>query len=456
MEETCLLERVFTFSTRLQPKNIEYFKEYIADYSKLQRRIWQDLKHGEVEKTGTSKYVTKLCNQFGFMKRTVNSCLRDMKGRLSALTELRKTEIKQKEQKLETLRNKVEAVEKEVKTLRKEVICDCNNKEPVKRYNNLKTKLYWYKDKINRLKTEITNYYNPDYDNLKVCWGTKDLFLKQYRLEENGYKTHEKWLNDFRKNKDKQIVYLGAAAETSGNQMFQLQYNSAADNFSFKVRKENKYSNADKYVILDNIEFKYDRNLIRSFVLKSEIPLTYRIRRVGNSWYLDIIFKVYYQVPKKHHNGCVGVDFNSGFLAVAVTDSSGNLINTDRFNLKYHGTGNKAKTEMQLAVKKLVTYCKEKGKALVIEDLEFSRKKSTVIKRHGKTYNRMIHALDYSRFRFWCENITKVYGVELRIVNPAYTSKIGSSKYSNSKKLNIHTSAAYVIARRGQYFKDVA
>ena len=41
-------------------------------------------------------------------------------------------------------------------------------------------------------------------------------------------------------------------------------------------------------------------------------------------------------------------------------------------------------------------------------------------------------------------------------VNPAYTSYIGKTKYANSMKLNSHTAASFVIARRGLGFKDVA
>ena len=39
-------------------------------------------------------------------------------------------------------------------------------------------------------------------------------------------------------------------------------------------------------------------------------------------------------------------------------------------------------------------------------------------------------------------------------VNPAYTSIIGKYKYSDAKKLNIHVSASYVIARRSMGLKD--
>ena len=66
----------------------------------------------------------------------------------------------------------------------------------------------------------------------------------------------------------------------------------------------------------------------------------------------------------------------------------------------------------------------------------------------------MLHLLDYSRYKKMCEDYCATYGVMLKIVNPTYTSKIGKQKYANRRKLTVHNSAAYVIARRGQGFKD--
>lgn len=66
----------------------------------------------------------------------------------------------------------------------------------------------------------------------------------------------------------------------------------------------------------------------------------------------------------------------------------------------------------------------------------------------------MLSTLDYSRFEFILNNIAHRNKVEIIKVNPAYTSKIAKSKYCYKKKLTIHQGAAYVIARRGQGFKD--
>lgn len=44
--------------------------------------------------------------------------------------------------------------------------------------------------------------------------------------------------------------------------------------------------------------------------------------------------------------------------------------------------------------------------------------------------------------------------VELILVNPKDTSKIGKQKYSDTRKLSVHQAASYVIARKGQGYRD--
>lgn len=180
----------------------------------------------------------------------------------------------------------------------------------------------------------------------------------------------------------------------------------------------------------------------------------YRIKRVGNKWYLYAMF--YKDVVRRTTNkyGVIGLDFNNGFIEAVLTDRYGNIKEGERFDLKYHGTGNKAKSEIEETISKITRSCEKKGVDLVIENLDFIKKKSLCISKKGKKYNRMIHQFDYSRYKELCKNLCEKYGVYLHIINPANTSKIGKQKYSYSKKLSIHRAAAYVIARRGQGFKD--
>ena len=97
-------------------------------------------------------------------------------------------------------------------------------------------------------------------------------------------------------------------------------------------------------------------------------------------------------------------------------------------------------------------------KDLVIEDLNFLKIKSKATKgksKKGKEYNKMLHSLTYRMFLDKTEQICNRKNVGLIKVNPAWTSWIAKNKFCNKMKLNIHTGASFVIARRGMNIKDV-
>ena len=94
----------------------------------------------------------------------------------------------------------------------------------------------------------------------------------------------------------------------------------------------------------------------------------------------------------------------------------------------------------------------------MIEDLTFLKTKSKTLKgksEKGKKYNKMIHSLAYRIFLDRTEQICNRKNVGLIKVNPAWTSWISKNKFCERMKLNIHTGAAFVIARRGMNIKDV-
>ena len=112
---------------------------------------------------------------------------------------------------------------------------------------------------------------------------------------------------------------------------------------------------------------------------------------------------------------------------------------------------------MQEMIAKIVKIAVEKKKPIVIEDLNFCKKKSKAVKSYGKKgkqYNKMLNTLDYSRYKTRMENACFRKNVKLILVNPAYTSQIGEEKFGKRMKLNRHQAASYVIARKGQGFQD--
>lgn len=457
--------RMYTIATRLEQKGElkEYLESFITGYNKIQRRVYQDIVHGIVsEYPNVSQYVSRICKEYGVLKRTINSIRYDMNGRIKALLALKKTQLKELELKIISIQKEIETQEKKKLLLKPLVTENKADKVQLKKYQKVRKKLYYLKNRCNQwiqrreqLKKVI------ETKKVTIGFGSRKMFQKQYHLEENGYQSHKNWKKAYEKARDCGIFYLGSGDETCGNQLVQLSYDKNTNSFTMKLRKENHYCNSkkpcDKYLIVDLIRFPYLGKEL-SLVLQSGKPVTYRIGRKGRKWYLMAIFTLEKEIQTYSKYGVLGMDYNDGFMEVAETNESGNLISMSHIGLKYHGTGKKAKTEIETKLSNVVKTAVRVGKDIVIEDLDFKKKKAKQSKgqtKKEKTYHKMLHLFDYRRYKQTLDNLCKKYGVHLEMVNPAYTSILGEQKYSKDRKLSRHQAAAYVIARRGQGYQDI-
>lgn len=185
------------------------------------------------------------------------------------------------------------------------------------------------------------------------------------------------------KARDKNIFYLGSSDESYGNQMFQMKYNEETDDFTVKIRKENKYCKSkkenDKYIVIPHINFKHLHKELVEVVKKGKVPLSFRIHREKNKWYLQCMFAITYRKEKLQTTakyGVLGLDYNDGFIEMSETNESGNLIGQYHYDLKYHGKGKKAENEIRQTISEIVKMGEKKGKDIIIEDLDFKRTKA--------------------------------------------------------------------------------
>ncbi|MCY9870405.1 IS200/IS605 family accessory protein TnpB-related protein [Vibrio barjaei] len=188
-------------------------------------------------------------------------------------------------------------------------------------------------------------------------------------------------------------------------------------------------------------------------------PLSCRLKRDSKGW--RVILSISYEVERpqvtNRKKGAIGVDLNAHHLAVAEMDRFGKKVQVFDLNFRdglYGDTSNQVKAGLGNAISKLTQLAVETGKPIVIENLDFKDKKSTLRSGKQKQYNKMVSSLVTQRFL----NILKLRcaekGIELLQVNAAYTSFIGRLKYANEVRFNIHQAAAMVIARRGVGFSD--
>ena len=305
-----------------------------------------------------------------------------------------------------------------------------NPKTKKYRIKNLKTKLFWLQMKKNKLIQLQSNGPKPflTFGTKKLLKSNKDLFLKK---------------------RDNQIIYLGDKYDVRGNQQFQISYNKQYNKFTYKVRIENNYTQDSKYIhgefiIKDNIA---KREILKTLKSPKSNPLSFRIIKRKNLLYLQIMYRITSKVKTRNSNGIIGVDFNKGFITISEIDEKGNLLSLNRINYIHTGKSGVTKNSMHHLVKDLVDLAIKTGKDIVIEDLK-SLNKNKKEKTERKHYNRMINTLKFGKFRKFLQTRCDKLGVGLLLVNPYNTSKIANNKYCYDMKLNIHSGASYVIARR--------
>ena len=453
----------FTVETRLSTRYakpiMEYIKDYVCEYGIMQRYVWRKIvqSKGDYDK---AKLNTEIQNKFSIVKRTANSLISDMQGRYNALKELKEVEKEQLEYKIRHYEEQAAKITIELNALKLKAAKNELDDKALAIYRNTKRKLYFKHQRIQKFKDRLSQLIKDiESGNYKLGFGGKDMFDKQYRFAENGYKSHEAWRNDYRRRRDSGVFYLGSKDETLGNQMLQGHF---TDNgmLALKLRKADKYdkkgkklSDKDKYVY-GCVDVKYMvPDLQKALDLQA---VSYRFKIRGKKMYLQIMFDVerYAEPVTTLKYGAIGLDFNRGHIDMAETDQHGNLIQLKVYPLEFHGTGNKAKNEMRETIAKIGEYAALVGKTIVKEDLSFIKKKAKTAKNENKGYNRMIHTLDYARFEECLDSLYPKIGVQVIKVNPAYTSQIAKTKYCPDRKIPVHSGAAYVIARRGQGFKD--
>ena len=438
----------YTTETRLYIKNnkdiVEYFDEVKLQYSCIFRKVYYIIRNNP--KLKTSSLNTELQNEYSISKRTASYIIKTVQGRINSIRELKKAEIKQKQYKLEKISEKLEKLIPVLVDLKLEA--EKNNIKDLIKYRNLKTKIAFLKIKKDKLINKINSLnYQLETNKFKTTFGTKKLFRKN--------------LEEFLNKRDNQMVFIGSKNETSCNQTFQLKYISKINQFIIKVRKDFKYKNekGEKRYVYGKCFFNNHKNLLKEILKSKNSPLTYRIIKRNNKYYLQCIFEIDNKntILTEKNYGVIGVDFNKGFVTISQTNKYGHLVKTDKMTYRF-GNGNKTKNDLLLIINKLIKLAIYTGKDMVIEDLKFFKTKFRAIKgksEKGRKYNEMLHSLAYRMFLNRTEQICNRKNVGLIKVNPAWTSWIAKNKFCEKMKLNIHNGAAFVIARRGMKIKDV-
>lgn len=435
-----MIKRKFTTVTQLHEKNnqdiIDYFESARGTYAQALRKTFYAIRNSP--DFNKSSYNTYLQETYGVLKRTANSIIADAQGQLNALKELKAHEQKQLTLKIKVLEANIHALEVEKSTLKTGLpVC-------LGKYRNLKRKLVAQKSKLNKLTQKSANLsYQIESGRYKICFGSKRLLQTDYQA--------------FVERRDAQMSFVGSKSEASGNQILHLRFNSKNNQFELRLRKDiGGFKNTkDKYVY-GRVYCNHHKRWIKEALRQRNTPLSYKIIKKRGRFYLYCTFEIQmdksdFQTRSTH--GTVGLDFNKGFVAIAETNQYGHLVGTHLLPYRFKA-GNRTSTDLELIATKVAERALTTGKDICVENLDFRGKKASPQSKRERKYNEMLHSLAYRQFVDKIEQRAYRYAVSVRRVNPAWTSWLAKQLYCPTMKLNTHVGAAYVIARRGQGYKD--
>lgn len=440
-------KRKYTVIAQLHGQNnkdlIEYVEVARQAYAKAVRETFYVIKNSN--DFNKSSFNTYLQNSYGITRRTANSIILDAQGHLNALKELKiyeKTQLELKIKHLETsVIPKLEQKRDDNSTMLKLGL-------PVSLISqrNLRRKIVAKKQKLNRLKQKLANLtYQIETSSFKLCFGTKHLLQRDY--------------TEFVEHRDSQMSFVGGKDETCCNLQLQLRYNSKVNQFELKLRKDFggfKHLEGSARYTFGKVYFRHHKDKIIRILKDKNSPLSFKIIKRNGRYYLYCTFEVRLESEDfltRSTYGTIGLDFNKGFITLSETNHHGHLVQTQFLPYRFK-SGNKTRTDLQQVVSKVVDLALAKGKDVCIENLNFNTKKAKTETKQGKKYNEMLHSLAYSQFVDLVESIAYRNKVFIRKVNPSWTSWIAKQKYCPQMKLNIHVGASFVIARRGQGYKD--
>ena len=304
---------------------------------------------------------------------------------------------------------------------------------------------------------------------VRLCFGSKRLWRKQRHLADNGYGSHQEWLRDWRDARSDEFFVLGSRDETAG---CQLCVAAVADDGTLTLRlrlPDCLAGQHGKHLTIQGVRFAYGHEQVLA-ALQSNAEysayrrqhggqaaratglgqaISYRFKRDAKGWRVFVTTNMMgVPVVTDQRLGAIGVDVNADHLAIAETDASGNCVNAWRTPLVTYGKSQrKAEALMGDAVASVVRYAREVGKPLVIEKLDFRRKKAG-LEGESRRYSRMLSSFSYGKVKAYFISCGYRQGVEVRQANPAYSSVIGRVKFMERYGLSVHQAAALVLARR--------
>ena len=437
---------IFTYQTRLDvtPEQEATLQAYAALYGHAERSLFAALCKGRTVNDLKREFLPR----FGITARQFNALRVGLEGKIDAIKERRPELIAQAKQRI----RKAETVIARLAT----------RATGTNKLHQKKRRLATLKARCAALEADHAA------GRVRLCFGSKRLYRAQFELEANGYADHAAWKADWQRVRSSQFFVLGSQDETAGNQTCQASIEDHGS-LTLRLRLPNALMETAgaKTLSLAGVRFAYGHEQILTALQSSRristatkagqatvrrvgTALSYRFVRDAKGW--RVFASVQVAAPEmlsRRELGAIGVDVNADHLAVAETDRFGNLVGARRIALVTYGkTLDQVKALIGDAAVCLAVQAQAAGKVLVIEALNFQKKKAELETVNHKQA-RLLSSFACSKTASSLKAAAFRRGVEVIEVNPAYTSVIGAVSFAQPKGISVHQGAAYAIARRG-------
>jgi IS605 OrfB family transposase len=423
-------ETIRTFETRIQidPLTDEILHSCTDLFTHIQHRLFADIASGK--NPGELKNDYLAC--YEITARQFNALRVQIEGKITSIKQLRILHI------LET-KERISSLEKTIKKLVK-------TKANPKLIHQKKRRLNSLEHKLNKLKEDQKK------GTVRCCFGTKKLFHAQFNLKANGYTSHQDWLTDWRKTRTREIFFLGSKDETAGNQTCTATL-TPDQTLQLRIRLPNALAKKHgKYLLISQIKFSYGNEEILSLLKNKQSgkAISWRFLHDHKGWRLFATFDI--EPPSVISNknlGVIGLDINTDHLSLIETDRFGNPISKNSIPLNLYGkNSDQTKAIIGDATALAIAYAEKTHKPLVIEELDFQKKKTELKEKNRHSYSRTLSSFAYRSIITHLQSRAMKKGVLVEQVNPAYTSIIGRVKFARRYGLSIHQAAALTIGRR--------
>ena len=308
---------------------------YAALYGKVQHKLFAVVAAGGSAVSKKSEYI----EEHGIPARLFNAARITLDGKVSAV---RESQLLQ----LDSLRRRVSRAERQV--------AEAAEPGRWRQVHEKRRRLANLKFRLSVLEADIVA------GRVRLCFGSKKLWRRQYDLEANGYASHEEWLQEWREVRSNEFFVLGSRDETAGCQLCVASVNDDGT-LTLRLRMPDGLAELHgKYLVVPNVRFASGHDVVlaalgsnteyavyrrqhgekaaRATTLGQAI--SYRFKRDAKGWRVFATTELpEVEITTDRRRGAIGVDLNADHLAVAETDASGNYVNAWRVPLVTYGKG---------------------------------------------------------------------------------------------------------------------